>query len=212
MKWYFINNDYINYLKRFESRIPNVDYGSDKLKPFFGSLFEIGNLVYVAQVSHPKERHKTLKSSKDFIKIYNKYDLIAVVNLNYMFPVLKEELINITYKDIDKFRSFKNSLEKSKYINLLKKELKEINNSNIDLKAKRLYTFKYQFPDDKISKRCFDFKKLEELSKVYYKDLKLDNIQDKPNLSLKDKLDKNKKLIEDSKNITKNIKSNNRSL
>ena len=211
MKWYFINDDYLNYLKRFESRIPNTNYGSDKLKPFFGSLFEVDNLIYVTQVSHPKERHKLLKNSKDFIKIYNNDNLMAVVNLNYMFPVLKEELIHITYKDIDKFRNFSDNREKSKYINLLKKELKEIKNNNIDLKAKSLYIFKYKFPENEISKRCCDFKELEQLAKLYSNNIQQD-IQNKPKLSLKNKLDKNKKLIEDSKNITKNIKSNNRSL
>lgn len=177
MKWYFIDNDYLDYLRDFENRIPKTDYGQDKFKPFFGSLFEVENLVYVTQVSHAKYRHQKLKANLDFIKIYNNNDdLIAIVNLNYMFPVPKNYLIECNYKEIEKFRSFKNDIEKSKYINLLKKELKSINNNSLDIKAKQLYDFKYKFPQNSISKRCLEFKELEKMSILYEKKIQLNNI------------------------------------
>ena len=63
MKWYTVEEDFLTYLRNYESRIPNIDYGDDKFKPFFGKLFEIGDLVYITQVSHPKSRHYTIKEN-----------------------------------------------------------------------------------------------------------------------------------------------------
>ncbi|MGL4874003.1 MAG: type III toxin-antitoxin system ToxN/AbiQ family toxin [Clostridium sp.] len=162
MKWYSINSSFLSQLRLFEKRIPNDNYGVDKYKPFFGALFEVGELVYVTQVSHPKPRHAHMKNSKDFLKIYNENRFLAVVNLNYMFPVHKDKLIEIEYGDIETFRTFKDNKDKSKYINLLKIEMKAIKAADVDIKAKNLYEFKYKFPEHCISKRCFDFKGLED--------------------------------------------------
>ena len=56
-----------------------------------------------------------------------------------------------------------------------------------------------------------ELKTIRKVIKQCRNNIKQD-IQNKPKLSLKDKLDKNKKLIEESKNIATKIKSNNRSL
>ena len=165
MDWYTIEDEFLNYLRGVESRIPYNNYGDDKFKPFFGALFEVGDLIYVSQVSHAKPRHNNMKNSKDFVKLYKENRLIAVVNLNYMFPVHKSKLIKVEYKDIDKFRTFKDIKERSNYINLLNIEKQEIINNGVNNKAKKLYDFKYKYPNNKISLRCFDFKNLE--SKCY---------------------------------------------
>ena len=68
MKWINVDEEYLDYLRSFEKRIPKTDYGSNKYKPFFGILFETDNLYYVTQVSHPQKRHKKLKQQKDFYK------------------------------------------------------------------------------------------------------------------------------------------------
>lgn len=68
MTWKIINEDYADFLRQnYEERIPKTDYGEDKLKPFFGELFRIGDLVYVTQVTSPKPRHFNLKQSIDFL-------------------------------------------------------------------------------------------------------------------------------------------------
>lgn len=54
MKWLTIDENYLNYLRGFESRIPLSDYGADKYKPFFGSLFgtdDFFNIVYPCHMS-----------------------------------------------------------------------------------------------------------------------------------------------------------------
>ena len=45
---------------------------------------------------------------------------------NYMFPIPKKDISPFIIKDIDKYRSFVSEEEKSKYISLLKTEMKAI--------------------------------------------------------------------------------------
>ena len=107
MIWCTIDKDYISFLKKYDSRIPNIDYGNNGYKPFFSPLFEKDGLVYVTQISSKKPRHLKMKESIDFVKIFNKTNknLISVINLNYMFPVPKSEIIEVKYKNIDNFRN-----------------------------------------------------------------------------------------------------------
>lgn len=173
-KWVVVDDKYLNYLREFESRIPISDYGANKYKPFFGALFTVGDLVYITQVSHPQPRHLNMRDALDFHKIYlpNKSStqpdrLVAVVNLNYMFPMPKVMLKFLDYADIDQYHSFVSSAEKSKYINLLQKELAGINKSKLKDRAFRLYQLKLNYPDDRVSKRCIDFRALEQNAYAY---------------------------------------------
>ena len=79
--WVVVEEAYLDYLRAAEPRIPFSDYGTDKLKPFFGTLFEVGDLVYVTQVSHPKPRHAKMKNSLDFHKIYVPGETAAINGL-----------------------------------------------------------------------------------------------------------------------------------
>lgn len=170
MKWISVDEEYLNYLRAIEHRIPKTDYGSDRYKPFFGVLFEVDDLYYVTQVSHPQPRHQKMKQQKDFFKLFHPKridNLIAVVNLNYMFPIPKQYTNDFEYKNIDLYRTFSSETEKSRYINLLNLELRAINSLNLGTKAKDLYDWKYANPNDTVSKRCIDFKNIENLAKLY---------------------------------------------
>ncbi len=164
-EWKIINEGYTDFLRnKFDKRIPNTNYGKDRIKPFFGSLFTVDDLVYVTQVSSPKPRHNNMKNSIDFYKIIEPKSnrLIAVINLNYMFPVPINELTKLNYSDIDKYVAFKDTATRNKYISLLKTEMAEIQKLPLEQAALALYQRKYSKPDDKISQRCFDFKDLEK--------------------------------------------------
>lgn len=168
--WKIIDDDYLNYLRNgVESRIPHTDYGTDKMKPFFGALFERGNLVYVTQITSPKQRHYKMKNSLDFHKYYIGNQLTGVVNLNYMFPVPKDCIKDLDYGNIEEYRSFPNEQSRSKYIKFLKKQLSIIKSLNIEEYAIKVYNRKYDLPDDTISKRCFDFKAIEEYANKWSK-------------------------------------------
>lgn len=170
MHWINVNEKYLDYLRKYEKRIPYSNYGENKYKPFFGVLFEQDDLLYITQISHPQERHKKLKNQKDFYKIYDPVNLsrlIAVINLNYMFPIPKNEVYGFEKQKIDIYRTFVDAREKSKYIDLLDKELKEINKLNLSSVAQEIYKNKYDYPDSKMAKRCLDYKKLEEYAKIW---------------------------------------------
>lgn len=170
MKWINVNEEYLDFLREYESRIPKTNYGDDKYKPFFGILFEKGNLYYITQISHAQERHLKMKNQPDFFKIYDPDDfsrLIAVVNLNYMFPIPKNEVSPFIKKEIDSYRTFKSEDEKSKYINLLDAEIKSINKLNLSVAAENLYLKKYSFPNSVIARRCLDYKELEKFAKEW---------------------------------------------
>ncbi|MGL6101129.1 MAG: type III toxin-antitoxin system ToxN/AbiQ family toxin [Fusobacteriaceae bacterium] len=154
MKWCTID-------KKFEPKIPDIDYGEKKLKPFFTPLFKVGDLIYVSQVTSPKPRHSQIKEDLDFVKLFKGTKIIGVVNLNYMFPVPESLIIEIEYSFLENFKEFQTEKEKNDYIVLLKKEMKEIKNRNIDKKAEELYSLRYTFPDNRVSKRCLDYKFLE---------------------------------------------------
>lgn len=84
-----------------------------------------------------------------------------------MFPIPKSMYEKLHYKDLDKHRDFKDKIEKSKYIALMKMELKVINTMNLDKAALKLYHNKYDKPESSLSKRCIDFKDMEKLALQY---------------------------------------------
>ena len=111
-----------------------------------------------------------MTQQKDFYKLFdpnNSNKLLAVVNLNYMFPIPKQYTQVFQNKNINQYRTFSSEDEKSKYISLLALELKAINKLNLGDKASYIYKLKYDSPDNKISKRCIDFKEMERLAKLY---------------------------------------------
>lgn len=177
MKYCTLNNNYLDYLRNIESRIPYNDYGKNHYKPFFHSLFEIDDLAYVTQISSPKSRHRSMHNTIDFKKVFIETNhikngrrtkfFVGVVNLNYMFPVPKNLIGDLNFKEIDKVRTFKNDKEKSKYIYLLKQELKALNQLNLEKSAQKLYKIKYAHPEIGVSKRSLDFKELERNAHNY---------------------------------------------
>lgn len=175
LKWITVDEKYLDYLRSSaDKRIPRTDYGADKFKPFFGVLFETGNLYYVTQISHAQPRHAKMKNALDFYKVYipdnnsqSPDKLVAVVNLNYMFPIPKTLTSDLKYADIGKHRTFISQTEKSQYISLLRNEMAAINKMNLETKAKKVYDLKYSQPEHPVSKRCLDFKMLENYAQTY---------------------------------------------
>ena len=167
MNWKVISDDYLNYLRSKENRIPNTNYGEGKMKPFFGELMKIDNLVYVTQVSSPKPRHIKMPKAVDFYKLYKQNKLLAVVNLNYMFPVPLSEINDLEYKNIGNFITFEDEIKKAKYITLLKLEMNAIKKLDLEKAAQKVYGLKCNKPNASVSQRCFDFKQLEEYAKQF---------------------------------------------
>ena len=107
----------------------------------------------------------------DFIKIKQDDKIIGVLNLNNMIPISGDNVKELKYKDIEQYRDFSSNKEKSLYISFLSFELDLINNKMEKIKknAMRLYIEKTNNPRSNVSRRCCDFKLLEEKSKLYNK-------------------------------------------
>ncbi len=51
LKWKIVEEEYLKFLREnYDSRIPYSDYGKTKYKPFFGKLFELGEMSYISQI------------------------------------------------------------------------------------------------------------------------------------------------------------------
>lgn len=164
MRWYVADKDFVSYLNSIDPKVENIDYG-DNFKPYFGVVTVINGFNYYIPISSAKLKHSTMSNSRDFIKIHDPDDgkLIAVLNINNMIPIPDEYLIPLKYDDVSLYKKFKNDTEKSKYIDLLRKELKEIKKITDKIKNNAEYlheNFKNK-PTNKLSQRCCNFLKLE---------------------------------------------------
>ena len=101
MKLYTINEEYINYLKQFSE---NIKYNKNESRPYVGIILEINGHNYFAPLGSPKPKHIKMKESMDFIKIDN--GQAGVINLNNMFPVIEEVIIekNINLEEDNKYK------------------------------------------------------------------------------------------------------------
>lgn len=170
MNWFVVDKKYINYLTQFDSRVGYAEYGN-RLKLHVGILFTIGEFHYYVPISSAKPKHQKMANSLDFHKLQDESTgyLYAVLNLNNMIPVPDFCLTQLKYNQIDQFRSFKNSKEKTDYIYLLQKEKYLIDKLQTTLHAKalKLYQKCIAKPDSSLAMRCCNFKLLEEKCMLY---------------------------------------------
>lgn len=156
-----IDYKYCNYLRKFDNKVP---YNMDKkeLRPFIGVLFEINKCKYFAPLSSPKEKHKTMRSSIDFLKIDN--GNLGAINFNNMIPVADGNIIDLDLDDKPKNK------KELKYYKLLTEQLFWLNRNHtkVFLRSRNLYN-KYKNKDlnKNIIKRCCNFPLLEEKCKEY---------------------------------------------
>ena len=168
LKWYVVDKEYVSYLKKFDDKVENINY-TERLKPYIGILITINEINYYVPISSVKEKHYQMNEDMDFIKIVENDRILGVLNLNNMIPIDNENVRVLKYKEIDEYRKFKNDKEKHLYISFLNFELRLINDKidKIKSNAVELYNEKINRPNSKISKRCCDFKLLEEKCREY---------------------------------------------
>lgn len=170
LKWYIADKEYVNYLRQFDDKVENIEYNT-KLKPYIGILITINEFDYYVPISSAKEKHYKIREGMDFIKIMQDDRIIGVLNLNNMIPISDENVQVLKYKDIEKYRDFSSDKEKTLYISFLSFELDLINDKMEKIKknAIRLYNEKINNPISNLSKRCCNFKLLEEKGQLYNK-------------------------------------------
>lgn len=94
MKFYHIKDDFISFLRQYDSK---VSENKNQTRPYVGVVLEINSIKYYAPFSSPKPKHKKMKNGKDFRKINN--GIYGAINFNNMIPVLDEVLIKMVEKD-----------------------------------------------------------------------------------------------------------------
>ena len=171
LSWNVLSKKYVEYLQRYDSLVQNIDYGDNEIKPYIGIVLQINNFNYYVPISSAKEKHYKMKEGKDFIIIKEHSKILGILNLNNMIPVLLSEASALKYNSINNYRKFKDKKERYEYISLLDKEMKIINAriKEICTKARKLYDEKNNNPNSRLSKRCCNFKLLEEKSIKYLK-------------------------------------------
>lgn len=159
--FYKVNEDYVKYMSRFDSRI-SKSYDEKAKRPFIGIILNVEGVLYFAPFTSPKKKHLTMKNTIDFLKIDE--GKLGAINFNNMIPIPMEECIKI---EVEKEQD-------ETYKNLLYKQISWCNkkeNTKIILnRAKTIYekVLNNKLPQ-RIIDRCCDFKVLEEKSKLYKK-------------------------------------------
>ena len=171
LKWYIVDKEYVSLLKEFDNNVANIDY-SNRFKPYLRIIITINEINYYVPISSVKEKHYKMNEDIDFIKISENDRILGVLNLNNMIPIDNDSVKNLKYSEIEKYINFKTNKEKSLYISLLNMELELINSRIEKIKANafKLYNEKTNRTNSKISKRCCDFKVLEEKCRKYKRD------------------------------------------
>lgn len=168
MRFYILNNEYMDYITKFDNKVPKVDYVNSK-KPALGVVFNNGEYEYFVPISSPKPKHIRMNDALDFIKINGDTRLYGVMNLNNMIPVPRNEVKELDWNSLDELRTFEKEIDKMKYMSLLTLELEIAisKKERIEKNAKRLYSM-YDVPgNEHLKNRCCDFKLLEAKCSEY---------------------------------------------
>lgn len=152
MKFYYVEKNYINYLKQFDNQIPNISYTSND-KFVCGAVLNVNNKHYYAPISHFNKRQRTN------FAIYDNDCIISTVRLCFMFPVPSnvDVLAPIVFQNLD-----------SKYSSLIKKEYLYCKQHYSELldKAQKVYNIGTN-KNHRFNYTCCDFVKLEEICNKY---------------------------------------------
>jgi protein AbiQ len=142
--------------KNGDNKVPYVEYKDQRKNKFLcGIVFKINDFNYYAPVSSNTKKHPN-----NFIIFDNAGEKpIASIRFSYMIPVPKD-LLNI--------KNIKNETDQQ-YKKLLQKEYNIVNKySEIITKfANNVYSRKVYKPENRNSKQCINFKKLEQKCSEY---------------------------------------------
>ena len=142
LKLYYIQNNYIEYLRNYDNRIP---YNKNLTRPYIGIVYTYKEINYFAPLSSPKTKHKRIKDNAVDVFKLDKGNL-GVININNMIPVPKEVLTEVLPLVTDE-----------KYKILLENQLTFINNHKSKLYSKVLqFQSRYRkgFLSNNILNRC----------------------------------------------------------
>ena len=154
---YEISPNYITYLSSYAPHLfHNKKPGQKYERKYIGIVFEINGYNYFAPLSSFKDKHRKMNESIDFIKVKD----YAVINLNNMFPVPRNErkYVDIRSERDPNYRSL--LLAEYRFIKSIREKIRK--------NAQNLYKIKLKDGNStSLSKRCNDFLLLEQVCKNY---------------------------------------------
>ena len=158
LKIYYLDENYINYLRKFDSRLA---YNKKMTRPYIGVVYTLNGLNYFAPLSSPKPKHlKMSDKAIDIFKIRN--GELGIININNIIPTPIECITEVLPTITDE-----------EYKTLVKDQTTFINNHKKDLFTKiRYFTLQYDKGNlpEKVKERCCDFRLLEEKCHDYIVD------------------------------------------
>lgn len=162
MKIYNVDDGYIQYLKGYDSKVPD---NKSEARPYIGIVINISGVKYYAPLTSPKSKHLKMKNDKDFRKING--GVYGAINFNNMIPVndkyvYEKDITNepdIQYKNL--------LLNQLRYIN---QDIKTISKIASDLRQLYLsdesLLTKHELD---VKNRCCNFILLEQIHNQYQK-------------------------------------------
>jgi len=154
LKFYEVKDDYIQYLKRFDNKVPNVLYDGNN-KFVCGIVLQIGEINYYAPVSHFSQKQRTN------MLIYNKQGrAISSIRFCFMIPAPMETLTEKKFDKIDEIDSL--------YADLLKIEYDYCRSHIDDIQSKAASVYKIGCnKNHPFNNTCCNFKILETAYRNY---------------------------------------------
>lgn len=165
MKFYYVNSDYVQYLKQTDPKNVQNNYeNAANKKPYVGIVLSVNGKDYFAPLSSDKnQKYKNIKESNPTVYkiITHNNNYLGVIKLNNMIPVKKTELNQITKESI--------SEKDSKYQKLLNTQRVVINSNTdkIQQKAELLYRLVVEQKNDFYSQVAAKFSQLEKACDNY---------------------------------------------
>lgn len=153
LKFYNIDENYLNYLHDYDYRVPLHNY-LEHNKFYCGIVLEIDKFKYFTPVSSFNQKQSTN------ILIIDNGEVKGSLRFCFMIPVIDNV---ISEKDFSK--------EDKNYRDLLEKEYRFCKENEEQIKARALKVYKIGTSlNHPLKKTCCDFKKLEEISLDYNKE------------------------------------------
>lgn len=153
LKFYNIDDQYIEYLYQFDKKVP---YNKNSKRPYIGIILEINGITYFAPMFSPKQQHSKYKANATHIRIGEN---LGMIKLNNMIPVNKN---NLQYIDFNNIKD-----KKYRYLLIQQNNFIQLNTEKIREVAKKLYKFVTVDKKEFFIQLCCDFKLLEKKCNEY---------------------------------------------
>ncbi|MCD7827689.1 MAG: type III toxin-antitoxin system ToxN/AbiQ family toxin [Clostridiales bacterium] len=160
MDFYNIKDEYIRYLRGYDSK---VLFNKKESRPYIGIVLSVNEIQYYAPLTSPKPKHIKMRQGKDFRKIGG--GRYGAINFNNMIPVPDEVIIKINIREI----------ADEDYRRLLQNQYREIQSDTEIIKrtAEKLRDLVYTSDEElssydrQIKNRCCNFSLLEAVYMDY---------------------------------------------